>query len=56
MRSSEINASAHSALATGARASCAPSSLIDVLSIALVYSQHDCDARKLDYTVPLNTS
>src|SRR6266702_627134 len=53
----EITARAHNAPAVEARASRAPSSLVDVLvSIALVYSQHNCDARGSDYTVTLNTS
>ena len=57
MPSKENNASAHSAPAAGARACRAPSSLNGVLmSIALVYSQHDYDARGPDYTEPLNTS
>jgi len=55
--SDEITASAHNAPAAEARASRAPSSLIGVLvSIALVYSQHNCDARGSDYTVPQITS
>src|SRR3569833_887165 len=55
--SAENSTSAQSAPATGARASRAPLSLIGVLvSIALVYSQHDCGARGPDYTEPLNTS
>src|SRR5882757_3835973 len=53
----EITASAHNAPAAETRASRAPSSLIGVLvSIALVYSQHNCDARGSDYTAPLITS
>src|SRR3982751_820247 len=51
--SRENIARAHSAPAAGARACRAPSSLNGVLmSIALVYSQHDYDARGPDYTEP----
>jgi hypothetical protein len=54
--SDDITARAHNAPAAEARAS-APSSLIGVfVSIALVYSQHDCDAREVNYTVALSTS
>jgi len=55
--SDEITARAHNAPAAEARASRAPSSLICVfVSIALVYSQHNCDARELNYTVAQGTS
>src|SRR5262245_48748762 len=52
-----MTARAHKAPAAEARARRAPSSLVRLfVSIALVYSQHNCDARGPDYTVAANTA